>query len=498
MSRKLKFLSGITDSFSPFDESTGEFLPLDLNTAKEQLNLLDQAVEDGLNDVPHVSKQSKEAFAHEIDSYLKKIISMGKDKLEDKFTAIDDLYEFQPESHLHLMKELFNDGLNSLKTTARNYYNDLFIERRDWVDSEAEYSLFKERLGDKLKRIGPPSYPDDRIKESGLIFLIALPEFAMNSYALSDAHPNGFFGVVVEIFMFCLINIGLAFILGYYVWRWFNHISLAVKLRAYIISPILIGSLIFLNFVLAHYRDAIAGLFKEDISEIEQLGNLQQLFAKAMETLFSPTFYMFDDIKSFLLLCVGLLVAFVTVVKAYGLDDPYPGYGKLHRKQDSRAKSFNQKQTKYLDDLNDLVYDFTTQINGVLAGYSGGDKEVDKHNSEREKYLRKYNDWLGGIEKDGQALYESYRQENLKNRTDNNTEPACFKLPYTLPSDAHMDFTPAKKAANQYKILERESNKFNDTLNQLNEKFQKKFKDIEKLSPDELKDSSKTPSEFLD
>ena len=57
------------------------------------------------------------------------------------------------------------------------------------------------------------------------IFLITIIEIMTNAYALGAAHPSGPLGVVMEIFMFGIANVGIAFLLGCYIWRYFNHVS---------------------------------------------------------------------------------------------------------------------------------------------------------------------------------------------------------------------------------------------------------------------------------
>ena len=91
-----------------------------------------------------------------------------------------------------------------------------------------------------------------------MIFFILIVELVVNAYALGAAHPEGPLGVFVEIMMFGVANIGVAYLLGNFIWRYFNHVAVGRKLIAGILAVPMMTFLIFLNFLLAHYRDALS------------------------------------------------------------------------------------------------------------------------------------------------------------------------------------------------------------------------------------------------
>ena len=69
-----------------------------------------------------------------------------------------------------------------------------------------------------------------------------------NAYALGAAHPSGPIGVVLEIFMFGIANVGVAFLLGCYIWRYFFHIASAQKILAIVLALPMMCFIVFLNF----------------------------------------------------------------------------------------------------------------------------------------------------------------------------------------------------------------------------------------------------------
>ena len=112
----LKELSG---SASPFDEGTGEFNPVDIDNAKRNLQLEKRAAENGLNGVPGATKKSKDVIATDIDSYISQLISMAKDKYQNRIRAIEDLTNTQTDGSSEVITELFSNGVSNIRTTAR-------------------------------------------------------------------------------------------------------------------------------------------------------------------------------------------------------------------------------------------------------------------------------------------------------------------------------------------------------------------------------------------
>ena len=92
-----KILSSLNSTTSVFDEGTGEFNTIDANLAKNNLQLAERSAENGSKNVPAINASKKDAMAVEIDSYLKHLILMAKDKLLNREKAIDDLSQIQSE-----------------------------------------------------------------------------------------------------------------------------------------------------------------------------------------------------------------------------------------------------------------------------------------------------------------------------------------------------------------------------------------------------------------
>ena len=481
-------------SSSPFDEGTGEFLPIDINTAKENLSLAKRARENGAEGVPTLTRVNKDTMATEIDSYIEHLVLIAKDKFVERMRAIDDLNKAQSQGgSKQSITEIYENGKSELKKTARDRYNTLFSAKRKWVLGEQEYSAFRSNN----KRVGPARYPDDKIKIFGIIFLISIIEIFTNAYALGDAHPSGPVGVVLEIMMFAVANIGVSFLLGCYVWRYFYHVNVIKKSCALIVALPMMSFIVLLNFLLAHYRDAIAKLANSDLGAFEIEASMQQLGAIATTTLFQNPLAL-EDFKSYLLLFVGMLASIFAIMKSFDLDDPYPGYGKISREQEELATAFNNEQTDAFSEMNDLVDDYSNQINTELSMVESNETAVQNRQSDKQLLFDKFNNWLSSTQSVGEALYSFYREENMKARK-SKKEPKCFNVEFQLSAKSAVRLPRAQRFSSSYSSISRTCEKYLKELNTQSEKYQNFFKDIENMSPDKVLDNKfKEPTIFKD
>ena len=475
-----KILSSLNNTTSVFDEGTGEFNTIDVNLAKNNLQLTERSSENGSKNIPAITSSKKDAMAVEIDSYLKHLILMAKDKLLNREKAIDDLSQIQSEGSLEYITEIYENGKADLNTTAKDRYNDLFTARRDWILGEKELAGFRE----DHKRRGPARFDEDNTKNYGWIFLITIIEIIANAVFLGGAHRDGPAGVFAEILMFGIINIGFSFILGFYIWRGFYHISSFRNTVSGILAVPILFLIASLNLFLAHYRDKLESLNKSNLAIDEMNVLFFEIGSKAREAFLNHPFFL-DDFKSYLLMFIGLIASIIAIIKSFQLDDPYPGYGKISREQSKLADSYNKKQTNAFEDMDDLADDFSNQINEQLNVLKGNETAIITRQQDKKQLHEKYNNWLSSVQSVGESLYAFYREENIKARK-SKKEPKSFKIDYLVSNDAKSKLGPQKRIVSSYMTAQKTCKKYVDSLNRQSEKYQNMFKDIENMSPDKV------------
>ena len=482
-------LSGKTGAV--FDESTGQFNHVDSDEAKRELKLSRRASDNGAKGIPEPRGTKKDALAAEIDAYINYLISLAKTKLLEKNRAIKDLSESQSQGSIQDITEIYETATKELTATARNFYDRMFILKNNWILAGKYLKDFREK--NNLNR--PAQYPDDWVRKLGFIFVIVIIETIFNAYALGDAHPSGIFGVGAVILMFSIVNAILSFFLGFFVWRYFFHVQKLKRGIATILACVIIVFILFLNFLLAHYRDAISKLVTTiELTDLQT--SIQKLGGQAMDTLIANPFSV-DDIISYLLLFFGLAVAAITTWKSFELDDPYPGYGKQSREQEKLAKRFTHENNNALEDIIDLVEDYSKQISSQRLLMKSNFRAVNRREEDFRDLHNKYKIWLKQTESVGKALYAHYQEENIKAR-ETKTKPKCFGLhDYVLPDDAKVELDFPKYKPLDIEAVEATEEKYVAELNKKAKNYFDKFTYLAQASADEeLGDEFKAESIF--
>ena len=248
--------------------------------------------------------------------------------------------------------------------------------------------------------------------------LILLAESALNGVFFANAHEMGLAGGFAVALGISIVNVGVASIAGYVI-RNFNHMRLwrkNVGLCAFVFVALFAAGF---NAFVAYFRDAMTrAQVTWDRAAGEAIGHI-------------AAGRLPDSIDSWLLALLGVLATILAGWKAYGSDDPYPGYGRAWR--DDRAA-----QDAYLEEI-DEVRDALTRIR---------DEAVDELNRAHREAQRRLNDarraarelaalperraqFLEECDRKANALLTTYREANRRRRT--SAPPAHFGKHFSFP-----------------------------------------------------------------
>lgn len=303
-----------------------------------------------------LDKQHAKAKSH-LETLAQKIESQEKRSQPPKID--DDLQQIR----FHRQKVLIANG--------PALADHLSEERRRLADLER----FKAE-----NRIGREAhYPSSPTLSFGIVFILVLAEACINGVLFADSSDQGLLGGWLEAVVLAITNVGFAFLLGRIVFPQMHRREFLIPSLAAALSAAGVAAIFAVNLFGAHYRD-----FKAETAATETtvavpaapkpsatvlLGSTkpapalsqkaksptaiastppqqleipakpkrseQEAIRKTLETPFE-----LQSFTSFFLLVLGCCAAVIAACDGYKLDDPYPGYGKRHRRyRDSRAKS---------------------------------------------------------------------------------------------------------------------------------------------------------------
>lgn len=181
----------------------------------------------------------------------------------------------------------------------------------------AEFSQFQARH--HLHR--PPAYPGraESFYRYAVLVLLVVIEGALNAVFFAQGISTGLVGGFVYAASLALVNVACAYGYGRWLLPNLNHRHPARKVLGLLALPAALATALLLGLLIAHFRDAL-GSNAEDAPRLA-IASLRQ----------AP--FGLREVHSWALFGVSLLFALVALADSYRLDDPYPGYGALHRRQ---------------------------------------------------------------------------------------------------------------------------------------------------------------------
>ena len=211
-------------------------------------------------------------------------------------------------------------------------------------------------------------YPSSPLLAFGILSMLVIMEAGINGVLFADSSDQGLFGGWLEALVLSITNVGAAFLFGRMVLPQLHRRGPGVKAGAFVLCLAGVAAILAINLVGAHYRDfkseagpapAPAIVLKHEASlplggaKPGPAAATQRKAAKpapadapapapitenertkereaVAKLLGSP--FAFDSFMSFFLFVIGLCGAAIAALDGYKLDDPFPGYGKRHRK----------------------------------------------------------------------------------------------------------------------------------------------------------------------
>jgi hypothetical protein len=304
----------------------------------------------GARELPQTAEQQFDPVEREIVDELIKEWSWQQDALLGQLRAYHDrLAQLSVSSELGQLRLAAENAKASF--TNANVQAAAELGPRQEAFHEAREELLHFRQKHLLARPARPS-ASGLFTVSLLFFLIAV-ESILNGIFFSKGSEYGLLGGIGVALGISFFNVCSAFLLGAGPARWLHARNLLLRTLGLVLSVAGWGGLFLLHGFAAHFRD-ISGRVPES-----------QTFEQAvMAVLSSPLRLM--DVNSYYLFGLGLLLALAAFLKGYYSDDPYPGYGKIHRRFVEYRDAYNELHSQFFGELTEIKDALVNRIEHVL------------------------------------------------------------------------------------------------------------------------------------
>lgn len=242
-----------------------------------------------------------------------------------------------------------------------------------------ELQSFRERHGDQIGQ-RTPDIKKNVEQAIAILMFVMLVEGAFNALLFKDAQSSGLLGGLMIAFGVSAVNVLFGVIAGFFGLRYLNHPALPAKIMGGAVAGISILCGIFLNFFVAHYRDAV----EHGLIEAESAGRLADfsMFEIAPGMVISgmfPNIVGFDSFVALALLILGLTVFAIAIYEGYDrISDKYPGYGRVWRKERKAYERRQQLREDLRNDLSDYFSASRLWFETQLSRHAQAKREIEK------------------------------------------------------------------------------------------------------------------------
>lgn len=217
-----------------------------------------------------------------------------------------------------------------------------------------ELQQFRARHGDRIGDRTPDIKRNVEQTVAILLFVMIL-ESGFNALLFKDAQASGLMGGMMIAVGVSAVNVLFGLMGGFFGLRFLNHPHIAAKIFGGFIAATCVAAGIFLNFFVAHFRDAVElGLMGASAA-----GTLAEFSMLTIEpgTVIANMFPNIFAMHSFValgLLFMGMIVFGIAIYEGYDrISDRYPGYGRVWRKERNAYEARQAVRNGVRDDLSD-------------------------------------------------------------------------------------------------------------------------------------------------
>lgn len=286
------------------------------------------------------------------------------------------------EIHVETLREAIRSEENEL----RHYeVDDASEAQRRHEETVVELEAFRNQHGQQIGQRTPDIKKNVEQTIAILIFILIL-EGCFNALLFKDAQASGLMGGLMIAFGISAVNVLVGVIAGYFGLRYLNHPTTPMKVMGGIVAGASILAGLFINFFIAHFRDAVEVALHDALAAGSLAGfSMFDIAPASVIAGMFPNPFGLESLVAFGLLAIGLTVFAIAVYEGYDrISDRYPGYGRVWRKERLAYEARQQVRHGVRDDLSDYYTRCRAWFEGQQSRHVAAKREIEKAINELE------------------------------------------------------------------------------------------------------------------
>jgi hypothetical protein len=420
----------ITDTSTPPHEyvpSALTFVELDIPALAQKLQLKQEGEQRGRNNQPSASQSTLDSAEARIATAIQSELAIAHERFALHMRAYGERESAVQVQGKFAQLETQAEAARADFATHLSHGKDLIWKLKN--DVEHRYKELQSfRTENQLER--DAHIPESQILHWGIIAVLVLIESLLNGQLLARGIEMGLLGGVTYALVIAILNVGIGYAAGSYLFRNVNHLRGYRKAVGFTSIMVWMASAFAFNLLVAHYRAALGG---SNPGEAERMALLT----------FTTAPFAIKEMSGWLLFLLGCSFSLIAAADGWKMDDPYPGYGHLSRR-------FNHSYEDYTSEKQELMSELEEIKNAAIATLDDLSLEVEKGGTQyrniranQTHLIEQFEGHIDYLQKCGNELLSIYRQANTAARS--SPEPEHFTTEWVLtgPVDYKNDLNSA-------------------------------------------------------
>lgn len=404
------FLNLIRSEYKP---TAGGFVRFDRQVMAKKMKLAQLGKDRGARGVPPADAQAPDTVEQEIGESIRTLALAERRQAEENLATYEDrLRGATPASTPAQMMAIASQGVAELENAMLQARVRLNVVRQEVADREKALADFRQ----ENRLVRPPHPPRGHYVMLAVLALCFFVETIPNAIFLSEGSEYGYIGGYFVAILFSAGNLGFGFLTGRLAMPNLVHVIWGRKLAGFLGTLLLIGLLLAINLLAAHYRGAIT----DGHTETEAI-------KLAPERMRNDPLGFLADTKAILMVCLGLGCGFVALIEGLLWQDPYPGYQRVQRHLDQAREHWVYLIQETAEKIQETYGDSASRLNEERIGIENRRQVRPDIQSKMRLLVKSFGDHLDYLADAGRYFIEVYREANIEARGEGPRPPSFSK-----------------------------------------------------------------------
>ncbi len=398
------------DNVRGFDPSKQTFERLDLDRWLKDHRILEEARSEGKRNRPSADERKIAGTPEKIAAWINQRGRICRQNVSRHLSDLErDLADLESPEQLRVKEQevraLLADAETALEGKVDDGRNRLSGLEQELQQEDGDFAEF--RRENRLRR-----RPDYKHRGSAWRYICGFfaVEVVLNASLLMEVNALGLLGSIVQMGMIGAVNVGIFGACMGGVLRQAAHVAVASKAMYSVLAVGIVVLTGTFNLVVGHFRDSMQAAMDDPAVDIFSVGS--DTFERFAEGVVD-----FDSFQSGFLALIGFLFFCVAAWKWWQRDDPYPDYGRRHRR-------LQEKKTEYIDAydtaqhaLRDEFNAHQSQLDDVRHELQAKQNRWEEHRIQGKRIVEGFATNLGQYQHDLEHLLGAYFEANCSTRT---------------------------------------------------------------------------------